>query len=279
MKTNFLLIILSLSLFSNLNAQSYNDLWNDVNENLENRLPESAETFLDKVEQKALAENNQKELLKSYLYRFKIFNQKDENPIKTSIQFAEENIGRLQEPEKSIFNLAIASLYENYYNSNFYKINNQQITVNGNELDMEFWDVKTLERVIDKYYENALVDVTSLQNTTSKSYHDVLAINETDTKFDYNIEPTLYDYVLHKIIKHQIRESLNCTDLYQDLIDFDKKNNYNDAAIYNEIHKLKYEYETYEDYESYLNSLIKIKNENLDNPLVTSVMALQAEAV
>ncbi len=279
MKTNFLLIILSLSLFSNLNAQSYIDLWKDVNKNLEDRLPETAEMFLDKIEQKALDENNQKELLKSYLYRFKIINLKDENPIETSIQFAEENIGKLLEPEKSIFNVAIASLYESYYNSNFYKINNQQITINGDELDMEFWDKKTFERVIDKYYENALSDIASLQNTASKSYQDILAIDDTKTKFDYTIEPTLYDYVVHKIINHQIRKSLNCIDLYQDIIDFDKKNNYNDAAIYNEIHKLKYEYETNDDYESYINSLIKIKNENLDNPLVTSVMALQAEAI
>ena len=279
MKIKLTLILMILSVASNLNAQSYNDLWKDVNKNLENRLPESAETFLDKIEQKAIKENNQKELLKSYLYRFKIINQKDENPIETSIQFAEKNIDRLQEPEKSIFNVAIASLYESYLDDNFFKVNRQQTTVNSNELDMEFWDVKTFENVINKYYENALSDITSLQNTTSKSYQDVLAIDETNTKFDYYIEPTLYDYVLHKIISHRISKSLSCTDLYQDLINFDKKSNYNDAAIYNEIHKLKYEYETNSDYESYINSLIKIKNENLDNPLVTSVMALQAEAV
>ena len=81
MKAKLLLILMTLSVTFNLNAQSYNDLWKDVNENLENRLPESAETFLNKIEQKAIKENNQKELLKSYLYRFKIFNQKDENPI------------------------------------------------------------------------------------------------------------------------------------------------------------------------------------------------------
>ena len=68
-------------------------------------------------------------------------------------------------------------------------------------------------------------------------------------------------------------------DLYQELIDFDKKKGYADAAIYNEILKVKYEYETSNDLEAYLNSLIKIKNDNLSNSLVTSVMALQAEAI
>ena len=34
MKTKFLLLVIALSFFSNVNAQSYNDLWKDVNENL-----------------------------------------------------------------------------------------------------------------------------------------------------------------------------------------------------------------------------------------------------
>ena len=62
MKAKLLLILITLSIAMNLNAQSYKDLWKDVNENLKNRLPESAEAFLNKIEQKAIKENNQKEL-------------------------------------------------------------------------------------------------------------------------------------------------------------------------------------------------------------------------
>ena len=138
MKTNFLLITLLLIALSNLNAQSYNDLWKDVNKNLENRLPQSAETTLDKIEQKAVKENNQKELLKTFLYRFKIFSLQDENPIETSINFAKDNISRLHEPEKSLFNIAIASLYETYmiFNNNLIKnnipiANSQQLIANS----------------------------------------------------------------------------------------------------------------------------------------------------
>ena len=111
MKTRFLLIALALSVISNLNAQSYNDLWKDVDDNLGNRLPQSAETTLNKIEDKAVKENNQKELLKTFLYRFKIFSLQDENPIETSIDFAVENISRLHEPEKSIFNIAFLRLF------------------------------------------------------------------------------------------------------------------------------------------------------------------------
>ena len=293
MRINFFLIIFTLS-FLSVNAQSYNDLWKDLNENLDNRLPQSAETVLNKIEQKAVEENNQKELLKSYVYRFRIFELSEEEPLETSINFAVRNVANLQEPERAIFNIAIASLYETYmiFNNNLIKnnipiYNGKQTTDNGQQtLSMKFWDEATFKRVINKYYENSLNDIESLQNNSAESYKDILAIKDITAEFDFKIEPTLYDYVLHKIIDYKINRSnsvetslYGISELYQQLIDFDKKNNYNDAAIYNEIKKLKYEYKTTKDYETYFNSLEKIKNDNIDNPLVTSVMELQAGAV
>ncbi len=277
MKTKFFLLIMILSIVLNLKSQSFNELWKDINNNLDNNLPQSATTILDEIEQKAVKENNQKELLKSYLYRFKIFLLSEENPLETSISFAEDNVSKLREPEKAIFNIAIASLYESAQQM----FDGQQTTDNGQQsLPMKFWDKATFEQVINKYYENALSNVKSLQDNSAESYKDILAINDETAEFDFNIEPTLYDYVIHKIILSNHGDSnFNIPDLYQHLIDFDKRNNYTDAAIYNEIQKLKYEYKNTDDFETYFNSLEKIKNENINNPLVTSVMSLQAEAI
>ena len=287
MRINFFLIIFTLS-FLSVNAQSYNDLWKDINENLDNKLPQSAETVLNKIEEKAINENNQKELLKSYLYRFKIFRLSEDEAVEASINFATENVTNLQEPERAIFNLAIASLYETYLNNYYHIIKNnipiysgQQTTDNGQQtLSMKFWDKATFEQVINKYYENSLSDIESLQKNTTESYKDILTIYDKMADVDFNIEPTLYDYVIHKIILSNHGDSnFNIPDLYQHLIDFDKRNNYTDAAIYNEIQKLEYEYKNTDDFETYFNSLEKIKNENINNPLVTSVMSLQAEAI
>ena len=283
MKAKIFFIVIILSFLSNLNAQSYNDLWKDVNENLENQLPQSADNILDKIEQKAINDDNQKELLKTFLYRFKIFASQDENPIESSIYFAEENISKLQEPEQSIFNIAIASLYENYLNDYYHIIKNNIPIYNSQQtLSMKFWDEATFKRVISRHYEAALTDVKALQDNTTESYSEILGLNDNiKANIESGIEPTLYDYVVHKVISQRDKEATRqqAVDLYKELISFDKKNNYDNAAIYNEIYKLKYEYETDDDYEAYLDSLEKIKEENIDNILVTSVMALQAEAV
>ena len=150
-----------LTAFSNLNAQSYKDLWNDVNKNLDNRLPQSAETILNKIEEKAINENNQKELLKSYLYRFEIFKLSEEEAVEASINFATENITNLQEPERAIFNIAIASLYETYmiFNNHIIKnnipiVNSQQLIANS--LNMKFWDEATFKRVINNIVNNSV---------------------------------------------------------------------------------------------------------------------------
>ena len=152
MKTKLLLIAL-LSLFQipsqqvNKTTSQQDVLWKEVNKNLEDKLPETAETFLNIIEQKAIEENNQKELLKTFLYRFKIFSLKDENPIESSITFAEENISRLQEPERAIFNIAIASLYENL-----------KPDAQSQKADAQ-----------SQYYEAALADIKSLQDNTTES--------------------------------------------------------------------------------------------------------------
>lgn len=165
MKANILLVMITLSLFTRLNAQSFDNLWKKVNENLENDLPETAESFLDKIEDKAVKENNQKELLKTFLYRFNIIQEKDENPIEASINYAKENISRLQEPEKAIFNVAIAALYNNYYQRNQYIIkNNIPIATDYSKINIKFWDKATFKKVINKYYDNALSDIEALQN-------------------------------------------------------------------------------------------------------------------
>ena len=285
MKTKLLLILITFSLFQNLNAQSYNDLWKDVNKNLNDNLPQTAEISLNKIEQKAIKENQQKELLKTFLYRFRIFSLQDENPIETSIVFAEENISRLQEPERSIFNIATASLYESYMNENNYRINNN-IPIDDKEqlpeINIKFWDRASFNKVISQCYEKALSDIEVLQKSATAAYNDILNDNIGRRKTDNDIEPTLYDYVVHKIVNHLVTGEQNFGDisvseLYQDLIDFDKKNNYEDAVIYNEIQKLKHE--NSDDYELYFKNLEKIKNEIIDNQLAASVMAMQASII
>ena len=69
---------------------NYETMWKKVKENLEKNLPESAEKELDAIEQQAAKDKNQVQMLKTYLYRQKIFQYTiEEDPDQHFIQYVE----------------------------------------------------------------------------------------------------------------------------------------------------------------------------------------------
>ncbi len=54
-------------------TSNYNDMWKKVKDNLEKNLPESAEKELSAIELQASKDQNQTQLLKTYLFRQMIF--------------------------------------------------------------------------------------------------------------------------------------------------------------------------------------------------------------
>ena len=66
-------VIIALAISLSINAQSYDKLWKEYDENWDNWLPESAGKVLDKIEKKALKEKNEVQILKMMTERCKVF--------------------------------------------------------------------------------------------------------------------------------------------------------------------------------------------------------------
>nr|MCR5191212.1 hypothetical protein [Bacteroidales bacterium] len=76
--------------------RSYEDLWKSYAESIEKDLPESAAKTLDEIESKALKENNQTQLLKSWLYRQPVFGRTVEGDARQAfIRYLETKSGQL----------------------------------------------------------------------------------------------------------------------------------------------------------------------------------------
>ena len=98
---------------------NYETMWKIVKENLEKNLPESAEKELDAIEQQAVKDKNDIQLLKTYLYRQKIFQFTiEEDPDQYFIQYAESKIGQLDEVCNALLHEEIAKAYANYLDEN-----------------------------------------------------------------------------------------------------------------------------------------------------------------
>ena len=96
--------------------RSYEDLWKSYAESIGKDLPESAAKTLDEIESKALKENNQTQLLKSWLMRSSVFYRTSENnPQQTYIRYLESKTGQLDAVHNALLHEEIAKEYAEFW--------------------------------------------------------------------------------------------------------------------------------------------------------------------
>lgn len=194
-------VIISLAISLSINAQSYETLWKEYDENMENWLPESAGKALDKIEKKALKEKNEVQILKMMAERCKIFAFTDDYSTDTDTVsgYLKSFLPKLSKASQVLVNIELAK-----HSDDFKPVS---------------------EYVLDDFIK-----------TVSMKDYEILFEHE-ESSYDLDLEPTLYDYVLNNLIKN----CYTCEDkdkLYQDLLDFDLENGYIKAYYNNRINHL-----------------------------------------
>ena len=183
----FFIIALAISL--SINAQDYQKMWKEYNDNISNLLPESAEKVLDKIEKQALKDKNDVQLLKTVLRRSDIFNMKEENPDDTIVGYCKSYLPKLSKASQVILKVEIAK-----YNYKF-------------------------DDVLE-YKDDDFIKTVSMEN-----YADIFQSENEHAIFDLDLEPTLYDYVMHCLISNYHYYSFE-DELYDKLLAFDLENKY-----------------------------------------------------
>jgi len=229
-----LVFIISLAISLSINAQDYQKLWNEFDVNIENLLPESAGKVLDKIEKKALKEKNDVQLLKMVVKRCEMFNMNAEFPEDTIKGYCKYYLPKLSKASQVILNVEIAKY--NYH----------------------FDDILA-------YQDNDFIKTISMEE-----YADIFQSENDQTIFDIELEPTLYDYVMHCLITNYQYQKIG-DELYEKLLYFDLKNNYTKAYYDNRISQLGYITDkNYDDYS-------KLAEECPDNELVAKIKIRQIE--
>ena len=188
MKKIFVFII-ALAISLSINAQDYQKMWKEYNDDISNLLPESAEKVLNKIEKQALKDKNDIQLLKTVIKRSEIFNLKEENPEDTIVGYCKSYLPKLSKASKVILNVEIAK----------YKY--------------KFDDIRELK------------DDDFIKTVSMEKYADIFQSENDHTVFDLELEPTLYDYVMHCLISNYHYYSFE-DELYEKLLTFDLENNF-----------------------------------------------------
>ena len=234
MKKIFVFII-ALAISLSINAQDYQKMWKEYDNNISNLLPESAEKVLNKIEKQALKDKNDVQLLKTVLRRSDIFNMKEENPEDTIIGYCESYIPKLSKASQVILKMEIAKFKYKY------------------------------DDVLE-YKDNDFIKTVSMEQ-----YADIFQSENDHTVFDLDLEPTLYDYVMHCLISNYHYYSFE-DELYEKLLTFDLENNFTKAYYNNRLNRIGSLYND-EDFEKYS----ALAAECTDNEFVAKIKIKQIE--
>lgn len=174
----------------------YDQLWKKTDSLVAKGLTKSAQTVVEQIYKKAKAENNQSQLVKSLIYRFKLKGNYEENYLESAIHDLTAELKISGEPLKQVLFSLLAECYQTYYNQNRYVFLNRTETVDFSENDIKTWDLRKLAAKEIFYYNKSLQNSAALKSTPLNIFDDILIKQKNSRKF----RPTLFDFLAHRAI-------------------------------------------------------------------------------
>ena len=292
--------------------KGYDELWKSFTECLQKELPESAAKTLDEIESKALKENNQTQLLKSWLYRQPVFERTVEgDAAQAFIRYLETKPGQLDAVHEALLQEEIAQAYAVYLNNNRWKIrNNLPVEGDLSQVEMKYWDKGAFEVRINRHYGEALKPVELLKQAKTSDFLLLYDFPGETLKY-VEYEPSLYEFLFHRVanyykseasaddmgeglkdtvtswwlpaeafvkadLGHSDKPLFRCLEIYQELLAHNLRNSNLDALIYNDFKRLELVNSILGDDQQYLSALENLKKRHADHPLSAEITALIA---
>ena len=287
---------------------NYETMWKKVKENLEKNLPESAEKELVAIEDQASKDNNQTQLLKSWLYRQNIMLfTVEEDPQQAFIQYIEEKVGQLDEVHNALLHEEIAHAYAGYLDNNEWRIN-ENLPIDGDisKVEMKYWDKESFKTRINQHYEEALKPVEALKKAKTEDFM-VLYENKNNNENYIEYEASLFEFMFHRVANYYqdeanaddvegetdawwlpasdfVKADLGATDnplnkclkIYQDLIAYNIKEKNEDVLIYNDFKRFGFVNSILDKDDQYQAAMEDLKAQHKDNPLSAEITSLIA---
>ena len=191
---------------------SYENMWKEFDEHLDNSLPESAGKVLDSIELQAVNDHNQIQLLKAILYRRKVMAiTVEEQPVEAYLKYATAQLDRLETVPRAILHEEIGNIYSDYLTDYRYKIN-QNLAIDGplDDVAMQYWDKRSFQKKIDLHYSQAIEPVRELKKASTEDYLCLYQFSPNKKKLAY--EPTMFDFLFHRV-ENYYRDHASADDI------------------------------------------------------------------
>ena len=310
MKHRYIFMALLLCLFLGLSASAtptdYKARWHRVNERLEYYLPASAGMILDSIENQALAEDNQMQLLKAILFRQKILMLTEESNAKEAyIHYAEQRLVLLDTVQAAILHTELARCYGSLLRD-FKGVIQHNIDLEGdlNATDMRYWGEGNFREAINVHLTEALRPTAQLKRVKTQNYLMLFEYETLPDITNIQYEPTLFEFVFHRVAvfykqvaaKDDVQQEWHTDDwwlpaeafatvglaegeadalrllrIYQELIAYNLETGNEEVLIYNDFNRLRFVNALLQDDSAYQEALEQMLEKHREHPLSANI--------
>ena len=157
-------------------------------------LPKSALVKVNEIYAEAKRKNLDAQVIKALLYRMSIEATVTEEDVNKNVDALQKEIDAAKNiSQKSILQMILANIYNDYLSNNSWQIAQRSKTINYKKDDIETWNLDDFNNVVESLYSKALQPAAILQQTKLEQYNAII-IKGTNTE---NLRPTLYDLLVH----------------------------------------------------------------------------------
>lgn len=180
--------------------KSYETAWKQVDSLLRKGLYQSALTQTNALYDRAKAEKNYPQLVRSSIERGSLSERLDPALWPAHIRTLETDARQTPDPARSVLNSVLGDAYANYYARNRYRIYDRSRTKDVNTADssdITTWDGPRLAGAATRAYVASIQNERALQVTPLAAYAPVIQPGNREGEA---LRPTLFDLLAHRAI-------------------------------------------------------------------------------
>lgn len=194
--TAFILLILSCT--TAMAQFNYDSHWKKIQELDGKSLFRSALQELDIISENAVKQQNEAQLLKTYIYRIKYLATLDEEEIGPEKTRAWKTAS-FSPTARAILKSIQAETLLRYLQNNRYELYSRTDVQGDTSMDVSTWSEARLHREIAAAYDASLKDAALLKKTDISKYDDILKQGAGNGR---KLRPTLYDLLAHRALEY-----------------------------------------------------------------------------
>jgi len=196
-------------------GDTYKKEWTVVDSLEQNGLTKSALEEVLKIQEKAKADKNHEQIVKTLIVKAKLQNYIEEDAFVSTLNELNAEASRANYPLKPVLHSIIAELYWMYYQNNRWRFYDRTATANFDNKDITTWDLQKITDASIKHYMLSIKNIDSLKRTPVETYDEIII---TENARSYR--PYLYDFLAHRAADYFINEEPNITKpVYEFVID------------------------------------------------------------